>query len=142
MPIKTCVGAVLYDDVGRIFLMTSPKWKGYLVPGGRIEEGESEEEALRREIREELGIKITDLYRAGESVKLASSDFTDPTVEFHFKSYFARVESTNIEPNHEITEYGWFTLAEARQLPLLDSTRNLVEQFRELWAYKKKEPEK
>lgn len=68
MPIKTCVGAVLYDDQGKIFLMTSPKWKGYLVPGGRMEEGETEEEALRREIREELGIGITDLYRVGESI--------------------------------------------------------------------------
>jgi nucleoside triphosphatase len=142
MPIKTCVGAVLYDDAGKIFLMTSPKWRGYLVPGGRMEEGETEEQALRRELREELKIEITDLYRAGESVKLASHDFTDPTMEFHFKSYFARVESTNPEPNHEITEYGWFTLAEARQLPLVDSTRNLVEQFGEYLAHKEKEPEK
>ncbi len=138
MPIKTCVGAVLYDDLERIFLMTSPKWKGYLVPGGRIEEGESEEQALRRELREELGMEITDLYRVGESVKLPSTDFIDPTMEFHFRSYFARALSTAVQPNSEIKEYGWYSLEQALQLPLLDSTRDLVEQFKEYWLAKRR----
>lgn len=136
MPIKICVGAVLYDDLGKIFLMTSPKWKGYLVPGGRIEAGETEEQALRREIREELGIEITDLVRVGENIKPASIDFVDPTVEFHFKSYFARAESADIKPNSEIKEYGWFTIEEALQLPLLDSTRQLVEEFQRYQSQK------
>ncbi len=134
MPIKTCVGAVLYDESGKIFLMTSPKWKGYLVPGGKIEAGESEEQALRRELREELGIEITDLYRVGESVKLPSTDFIDPTIEFHFRSYFARALSTAVQPNSEIKEWKWYSLEQALQLPLLDSTRDLVEQFKEYWA--------
>lgn len=30
----------------------------YVIPGGKIEENESHEEALRREIKEELGIEI------------------------------------------------------------------------------------
>ena len=38
MPIKKCVGVVLYNDDGKIFLMGSPKWKWWIVPGGKIEE--------------------------------------------------------------------------------------------------------
>ena len=129
MPLKTCVGAVLYDDLYRIFLMTSPKWKGYLIPGGRIEPGETEEQALRREIREELQIEITGLLRVGESVKLASDDFVDATVEFHFRSYFARALSTVVKPNREIAQYGWYAVDQALSLPLLDSTRELVQKF-------------
>jgi len=133
MPIKTCVGAVLYEiDQYRIFLMTSPKWKGYLIPGGRMEEGETEEMALRREIREELGIEISDVVKMGESIKLPSPDFIDSTVEFHFKTYYAKATSIEIKPNAEILSYGWYTLEQALQLPLLDSTRNCLKQFKRL----------
>ena len=132
MPIKNCVGAILYRDDYRIFLMTSPKWKGYLIPGGRIEAGETEERALRREIREELGIEISDLVKMSESIKPTSPDFIDPTVEFHFKTYYARAASTEIKPNAEISSYGWYSLEEALRLPLLDSTRNVLKQFKKL----------
>ena len=43
--------------------MTSPKWKGYIIPGGEVQEGESEDQAFHREIMEESGIKISDLVR-------------------------------------------------------------------------------
>ena len=59
MKIRKCVGAVIYNNENKIFLMTSPKWKGYIIPGGGIEGNESEEEALHREIKEELGIEIS-----------------------------------------------------------------------------------
>lgn len=130
MVIKRCVGAVLYDDEFRIFLMTSPKWGDkYIVPGGEIEEGEREEDALGREMREELGIEIYDLQKVGEKVKPASSDFKDGDVEFHFVDYFARVRETEITPNDEVDEWGWFSGEEALRLPLLDTTRKFVEQF-------------
>lgn len=61
--------------------MSSPKWNGYVVPGGKIEDGEAEEDALRREIREELGIEITDLHRVGEYKKPPGPDFADQAVE-------------------------------------------------------------
>lgn len=35
------------------------KWQGWITPGGGIEFGESEEDALIREIREELGIEVS-----------------------------------------------------------------------------------
>ena len=129
MVIKKCAGAVIYDKNNKIFLMSSPKWKGYIVPGGRIEEGESGEEALRREIREELGIEIENIVKVSESIKKPSADFIDPTMTFHFLSYFAKALKTAIKPNHEISKYGWYTTREALELPLIDSTRDLVGQF-------------
>ena len=58
MNIKKCVGVIIYNNKDEIFLMSSPKWKKWLIPGGRIEEGETEEEALRREIKEEMNIEL------------------------------------------------------------------------------------
>lgn len=129
MRIKKCVGVVLYDEQDRIFLMTSPKWKQHVVPGGKIKDGEGEEEALRREIREELGIEISDVVRVGEKKKLPSSDFHDSALTFHFIDYFARALQTGITPNDEIQEYGWYSFDEALKLPLLDSTRDLINKF-------------
>lgn len=57
-------GALLIDAEGRVLLQhrgldapTSPDTWG--TPGGHIEEGESPEEALRRELLEETGLRIT-----------------------------------------------------------------------------------
>ena len=129
MRIKQCVGAVIYNDQDEIFLMTSPKWKGYVVPGGEIQEGESEDKALHREIMEELGIQITNLVKVGEKVKSPSPDFKDPELEFHFIDFFAKALQTDITPNNEISECGWYSIDQALALPLLDTTRQLVLKF-------------
>jgi len=55
------VAAVIHDSRGRIFATQRGygRWKDYWeFPGGKIEEGETPEEALKREIREELETDI------------------------------------------------------------------------------------
>ncbi len=128
---KKCVGAVIYKDK-KIFLMSSPKWKAWVIPGGKIEDNESGEEALKREIKEELGIEIFDIERVGEKIKLPSKDFIDKEIKFIFIDFFAKASSNIIKPNKEISEYGWFEIEEALNLPLIDSTRQLIEQFKEV----------
>jgi len=127
--IKKCVGVVIYNDEGKIFLMASPKWKKWLVPGGKIEEGETEEEALIREIKEEMNIELEEIFKFGEMFKSPSDDFKDPEITFHFIDFFAKALQTEIVPNEEISEYGWFTIEEAFELDLLDTTRKLINQY-------------
>ena len=56
---RATVAAFIVNGKGEIFLMHSPKWQNKLVPpGGHIEYGETAEEALRREVMEETGLKI------------------------------------------------------------------------------------
>jgi nucleoside triphosphatase len=135
MKTKICVGPILYDENNKIFLMESPKWNSWVVPGGKVEEGESEEEALRREMREELGIEITDIVKVGEKIKKPSGDFKDSEMTFIFKDYFAKACSSEVTPNEEISNYGWFSVEEALNLNLLDTTRKFVEQFRDEFPY-------
>lgn len=56
------VAAALYDATGRILLAQRPEGKSmaglWEFPGGKIEPGETPEQALVRELHEELSIKV------------------------------------------------------------------------------------
>ena len=51
------VAALVTNERGQILLVNSP-WRGWEYPGGLIESGETFQEALHREIREEAGVEI------------------------------------------------------------------------------------
>lgn len=56
-----CVGAVIRDEEGRLLLVRRAHPPGkdlWSIPGGRIEPGEAEPEAVRREVREETGLLV------------------------------------------------------------------------------------
>ena len=125
----TILCALIYDEYYKVFLMTSDKWKGYGLPGGKPQENETEEETLHREVKEETGIDITDLMKAKEIIQPPTDDIDGETT-FIVKPYFARALSTEIDPNSEVGEgSGWFTLREARELPLLGPIRKTLESY-------------
>ena len=68
------VAAVIFDDRGRIFATQRGygEWKDWWeFPGGKIEPGESREQALCREIREELAAEI----EVGELLRTIDYDY-------------------------------------------------------------------
>lgn len=84
-------GIVNYND--KIVLIHRIKTKDdgtvrdyYVTPGGKIEENESHEEALRREIKEELGIEIE---IKGLCLKLDDRDYNDSFQYFYNCNYKA-----------------------------------------------------
>lgn len=141
--IKRCVGPLIYTREGKIFLMTSEKWQHgqlWIVPGGAVKKTpnghviETEEEALCREIREELQIELERIEFIKEKIKAAGSDFKNPNIEFHFIDFIALAQSTDVVPNKEIKQWGWFTIEEAKKLNLMDSTREFVESCEQIIA--------
>ena len=57
-----CVGAVIRDEAGRMLLILRGHEPGkglWSIPGGRIEPGESDEQAVLREVREETGLEVS-----------------------------------------------------------------------------------
>jgi 8-oxo-dGTP diphosphatase len=55
------VGAVIHDGSGRLLLIRrgrEPSRGMWSVPGGRVEPGETEEEAVVREVAEETGLTV------------------------------------------------------------------------------------
>ncbi len=83
VPVDVAVG-VLIDADGRFLLTSRPEGKVYAgyweYPGGKLEAGESVEEALRRELHEELGITIG----AVHPWKTEIVDYEHARVRLHF----------------------------------------------------------
>lgn len=57
--------AVLMNDKGQVAVMHFAVTGSYKLPGGGIDDGESIEAALHREVREEAGYEITDIQQLG-----------------------------------------------------------------------------
>jgi 8-oxo-dGTP diphosphatase len=83
VPVDVAVG-VLIDKAGNFLLTSRPEGKVYAgyweFPGGKLEVGESVEQALRRELIEELGIRIG----AIEPWKIEMMSYEHALVRLHF----------------------------------------------------------
>ena len=82
-PVDVAVG-VLIDPEGRFLLTSRPVGKAYAgyweFPGGKVEPGESIEQALRRELQEEIGVTIA----SAEPWKVEMFDYPHALVRLHF----------------------------------------------------------
>jgi ADP-ribose pyrophosphatase YjhB (NUDIX family) len=61
LPVVPCVGAIVHDAAGRLLLIRrgrEPHRGRWSLPGGRVEAGESPEQAVEREVREETGLSV------------------------------------------------------------------------------------
>ena len=80
---------ILIDPQGQLLLSTRPEGKPYAgfweFPGGKIEAGESVEQALRRELQEELGITID----AAQVWRVTEHDYPHALVRLHWCKVFA-----------------------------------------------------
>ncbi len=101
------VAALVRNDEGKILLVNSP-WRGWEYPGGLIEPGETFEEALRREIREESGVEV-EIQRFVGICKNVEKDI----VNIDFACRYISGELTTSE---ESTEVIWATEEEAGEL--------------------------
>ncbi|BDA85848.1 NUDIX hydrolase [Aureimonas sp. SA4125] len=94
-----------YDETGRIFLVRHSYIAGWHMPGGGVDPGETIEEGMRRELREEGNLVLADPPRL---VALYFNDFASR--RDHVAFYVCRnVRQTEAKPaGGEIAESGFF----------------------------------
>ena len=112
------VAALVTNDAGEILLVKSP-WRGWEYPGGLIEPGETFQEALHREVREESGveIEITGFVGICKNIEkdIVNIDFT------------ARYIGGELTTSEESTEVIWATPEQAMELITFPLTKKRLQ---------------
>ena len=125
-PVVT-VGALIFDDGGRVLMIRTHKWSNmWGIPGGKTKFGETSEDALRREIKEETELEIEDIRFVLVQDCIRSREFFR---EAHFVllNYTCRcVGPAEVRLNDEALEFRWVTLDAAMNLRLNEPTKILL----------------
>jgi 8-oxo-dGTP diphosphatase len=129
-PVDVAVGVLIASD-GRFLLTSRPEGKVYAghweFPGGKVEPGETIEQALRRELHEELGITIG----AVQPWHVSLHDYPHALVRLHFCKVF---DWSGAFDMRERQQMAWQGLP-AMVSPLLPGTLPVLAWFAEERGY-------
>lgn len=124
----TGIGAVVFKDKAILLVKRKnpPYQDQWAIPGGKIEAGETLQQAAEREIMEETGISI----KAGAPVYVFDLIERDATGQLRFHYVIVDLEAEyiggEIHASDDALEAGWFTADELTSLNLNPSTRKLL----------------
>jgi 8-oxo-dGTP diphosphatase len=122
--VEVAVGVLIQPD-GQFLLTSRPPGKVYEgyweFPGGKLEAGESVEQALRRELQEEIGITIG----AVHGWKVEMVDYPHALVRLHFCRVFEWAGELQM---HEGQSFAWQSLP-VQVAPVLPGTVPVLQWF-------------
>ena len=117
-----CVGAVVTDGQGRLLMIKRGREPGaglWSIPGGRIEPGETDAEALVREMLEETNLAV----EVGRLLGRVQRPFLDGAV-IDIRDYAVTVTGGTLRPGDDAADARWVTPAELNSLEI---TEGLIE---------------
>ncbi len=130
LPVILVTAAALIDDKGRVLLAKRPEGKPmaglWEFPGGKVQEGESPEYALMRELEEELGIETREC--CFSPIGFASHEYDD----FHLLMplFICRVWRGEIK-SMEGQEFAWVYPQDMYDYPMPEADIPLIYQLRD-----------
>ncbi|MDF2967296.1 MAG: hydrolase [Nocardioidaceae bacterium] len=114
-PRVRCVGAVVRDESGRLLLVLrgrEPAVGTWSLPGGRVEVGETDAEALRRELAEETGLDVVPGAEVGTVLRDGGGGVT-----YEIHDYACDVAAGSLVAGDDAAEARWVAAADVRLLP-------------------------
>jgi 8-oxo-dGTP diphosphatase len=115
-------GGVVVDEDGRVAVVHRPNYDDWTLPKGKLDAGETFEDAALREVWEETGLRCT-LVR-----ELPSTEYSvrgrPKIVRYWLMSV---VENPGFAPNDEVDELRWLSAADAAELLTYDRDKEVVE---------------
>ena len=117
-----CVGAVVTDGQGRLLMIKRGHEPGaglWSIPGGRIEPGETDAEALVREMLEETGLAV----EVGRLIGSVQRPGPDGAV-IDIRDYAATVTGGTLRPGDDAADARWVDI---RDLGSLEITEGLID---------------
>lgn len=123
------VTAALIPSGGRFFIAQRPAHKAFGLcwefPGGKVEPGETLEESLHREIREELGWEI----QVGKHLHTVRC--SQPALDIDLHAFWCSIAGGNLWLREHV-EYRWARIEELNRYRLTEPDRHLVAVIKEL----------
>lgn len=115
LKIVEVVAAIVLDGKGRVLAVKCPEHKhggGWEFPGGKIEPGEAAQDAVAREIREELGVQV----EVGDLLHTVEWDY--PVFHLSMQCFVCRICRGEIQLR-EHTDARWLNAASLHSVPWL-----------------------
>lgn len=124
------VGALVVNKKGEVLLVNSHKWgKRLTIPGGHVELGEGLVDALKREVKEEVGLSIFDVRFLTVQEAIFSDEFWRKR-HFIFFDYVCKCRHEKVSPDgDEIQGFQWVSPKRALGLKLDTFTRNMIRAY-------------
>ncbi len=114
-------GGLVVDDRGRVALVHRPRHADWSLPKGKLDAGESWEEAALREVEEECGL------RCALREELAQADYAVDGRRKRVRWWRMEVlEDLGFRPDEEVDELRWLAPSEALELLDYEHDRVLV----------------
>jgi NADH pyrophosphatase NudC (nudix superfamily) len=108
---SAAVAALVTNDTGKLMLVTrgvEPDYGKLDLPGGFVDPGETVENAVHRELEEELGLKVKSIRYLGSAPnEYVFSGFTVFTIDFAFEVVAESLE--NLNPMDDILDYRFYS---------------------------------
>lgn len=122
------VGGIALEG-GRLLLVkrSRPPYAGmWSLPGGKLDRGETLESALKREMKEETGLRI----QVGGYAGLLESIFPDNSKSHYvILDYFVQVLGGTLEAADDAADAQWVDLEDIRSLPTTPMLVESLERF-------------
>ena len=116
--VRAAGGVVVRD--GSVLLVHRPKYDDWSFPKGKLEDGETWEEAAVREVEEESGLRCT----LGEELGRTHYLVLQGPKEVR---YYRMTSDGEAHAQNEVDEVRWVPLSEARELLTHDRDRTLLD---------------